>query len=153
MKDDVVSMMKHRRLVVSDARNLEQNLDASAELFFRYLLSLQPDVGMLFDHDKGRMKSAFRAMLRVFSSLKFMDDKAYEYERLAQRHRHYGVEPAMIKAANQAMVLTLRRLGGPQFDHQHLRAWQTTLDYFADLFKDKLADNNSGFAPATLKAG
>jgi hemoglobin-like flavoprotein len=154
MKQDVIEMMGHRRMVVADARILQEHIDTAFDLFTRYALSLNPDISGLFDHDRDRMKSAFAAMLRVFASLKFMDDQAYEHQRLAQRHHHYGVDYAMVKAFNQALVLTLRKQCGEAFDKQHLTAWRTTLEFFAEQFKRELAPRRqSPAADEARKAG
>lgn len=154
MKQDVIEMMNHRRMVVADARYLQQHVDGAFDQFSRYVLSLNPAIADVFGQDLLRMKSAFSAMLRVFASLKFMDDQAWEHQRLAQRHHHYGVEQSMVKAFNQALILTLRKQCGEEFDKRHLDAWRTTLDFFAEQFRRELGPRKpSGITGEERKAG
>ena len=96
----------------------------AAQLFYARLFEIAPETKPLFRGDMAEQGRKLMAMLgTVVASLDRLDELVPAAQGLARRHVRYGVQPAHYAPVGQALIDTLARGLGEDFDPDTRAAW------------------------------
>jgi hemoglobin-like flavoprotein len=96
----------------------------AAELFYARLFEIAPETKPLFRGDMAEQGRKLMAMLgTVVASLDRLDALVPAAQGLARRHVQYGVEPAHYAPVGEALIDTLARGLGEDFDPDTRASW------------------------------
>ncbi len=108
--------------------------DKAAEIFYDRLFEIAPAVKPLFHGDMAEQRRKLIATLAaVVSGLSDLPSVLPAASALAKRHVGYGVKPEHYSVVGAALLWTLARGLGPQWNNQVADAWTaayTTLSGF-----------------------
>ena len=98
--------------------------DAVAELFYRELFALDPDLRRLFKSDLAQQGRKLMRMLdTAIANLDRLESIAPAVRDLGLRHTGYGVEPADYQTVASALIATLEQGLGSDFTPALQDAW------------------------------
>jgi hemoglobin-like flavoprotein len=99
----------------------------AADLFYKRLFAIAPDVRVLFPDDLHQQKKELIAVLAtVVSNLHRIDSIVAAVENLAKRHVGYGVKPEHYPPVGEALIWTLEQGLGEDFTPPVEKAWTET---------------------------
>jgi hemoglobin-like flavoprotein len=112
------------RLVQESFGQVAPIADQAAKLFYDRLFEIAPAVKPLFHGDMAEQRSKLVAALAtVVSGLSNLPSVLPVASALAKRHVGYGAKPEHYTAVGEALLWTLARGLGPQWNHQVADAW------------------------------
>src|SRR5262245_50291368 len=98
--------------------------DKAAEIFYGRLFDVAPTVKPLFHGDMAEQRRKLVAALAtVVSGLSNLSSVLPVASALAKRHVDYGVKPEHYTVVGEALLWTLARGLGSQWNHQLADAW------------------------------
>ena len=117
------------RLVRASFAKVVPIAPAAAALFYARLFELAPATRPLFRGDLQEQGTKLMAMLAtVVASLDRLDDLVPVAQQLARRHLGYGAQPAHYRVVGEALVDTLAKGLGDDFDAETRAAWLAAYD-------------------------
>jgi len=94
------------------------------KLFYDRLFEIAPQVRPMFHHPLPEQSKKLLAMINyVISKLDKLEDILGEVAKLAQRHVHYGVEPQHYTVVGEALLWTLEKGLGKNWNEEIQIAW------------------------------
>jgi hemoglobin-like flavoprotein len=112
------------RLVQESFGQVAPIADKAAVLFYDRLFEVAPAVKPLFHGDMAEQRRKLMAALAVVvSGLSNLSSVLPVASALAKRHVGYGAKPEHYTAVGEALLWTLARGLGPQWNHQVADAW------------------------------
>jgi hemoglobin-like flavoprotein len=113
-----------KRLVKASFARLVPSGDAVAELFYRELFALDPDLRRLFRSDLAQQGRKLMRMLgTAIANLDRLERIAPAVRDLGCRHAGYGVEPTDYQTVACALITTLEQGLGSDFTPALREAW------------------------------
>ena len=110
--------------------------DQAAEIFYRHLFSLDPQLKRLFPSD---MQTQGRKLMQMIGlavhGLKSPETLIPAVQALGRRHVAYGVEEKDYETVGKALILTLEQGLGADFTPQVQEAWLATYQLLAETMK------------------
>jgi hemoglobin-like flavoprotein len=110
--------------------------DQAAEIFYRNLFALDPQLQSLFPSD---MQTQGRKLMQMIGlavhGLKSPDTLIPAVQALGRRHVAYGVEEKDYETVGKALILTLEQGLGTDFTPQVREAWLATYQLLAETMK------------------
>jgi hemoglobin-like flavoprotein len=98
--------------------------DKAAEIFYDRLFEIAPEVKPLFHGDMAEQRRKLIATLAaVVSGLSDLPSVLPAASALAKRHVDYGAKPEHYSVVGEALLWTLARGLGPQWNNQVADAW------------------------------
>jgi hemoglobin-like flavoprotein len=117
--------------------------DTAADLFYRRLFSIAPEVQMLFPRDLSEQKKKLMQMLAaVVTNLHRFETIIPAAQNLGRRHSGYGVMPRHYEAVGAALLWALEQGLGSAFTPQVREAWTAAYAAIADVMKGAAADGS-----------
>ena len=111
-------------LVQQSFRHVVPIADQAAEIFYGRLFEIAPTVKPLFHGDMAEQRRKLVAALAaVVSALSNLPSVLPVASALAKRHVGYGARPEHYTAVGEALLWTLARGLGTQWNHQVADAW------------------------------
>jgi hemoglobin-like flavoprotein len=112
------------RLVQESFGQVAPIADKAAVLFYDRLFEIAPAVKPLFHGDMAEQRRKLMATLgAVVYGLSNLPSVLPAASALAKRHVDYGAKPEHYTAVGEALLWTLARGLGPQWNHQVADAW------------------------------
>ena len=112
------------RLVQQSFGQVVPIADKAAEIFYSRLFEIAPAVKPLFHGDMAEQRRKLVAALAaVVSGLSDLPSVLSAASALAKRHVGYGARPEHYSVVGEALLWTLERGLGPQWNHQVADAW------------------------------
>lgn len=94
------------------------------ELFYNRLFEIAPEVKHLFRSPMPEQSRKLLSMLQyIISKLDRLEDILEEVAQLAQRHVKYGVKPEYFSAVGAALLWTLEKGLGDNWNEETKEAW------------------------------
>ena len=94
------------------------------ELFYCRIFEIAPQVKSMFHNPMPEQSKKLFAMLNyIISKLDKLDDILHEVAKLAQRHVSYGVNPGHYAVVGQALLWTLEKGLGKNWNDEIKEAW------------------------------
>ena len=136
-------MTRHQiDLVQKSWRQVLPISDTAAQLFYKELFRLDPDLQVLF---KGDMKEQGRKLMAVMSvvvqGLPRLEALVPEVQELGRRHARYGVRPQHYDTVGATLLWTLGRGLGDAFTPEVKEAWTETYTVLSRTMKDAVAES------------
>ena len=114
----------------------------AAELFYRRLFEIAPDVKGLFRADMGDQGRRLMAMIdTAVQGLDRFDELLPALQALGKRHAGYGVKDADYDAVATALLWTLEKGLGKAFTEDVRQAWVSAYSAVADTMKRAAAED------------
>ena len=114
----------------------------AAELFYRRLFEIAPDVKGLFRVDMGDQGRRLMAMIdTAVQGLDRFDELLPALQALGKRHAGYGVKDAHYDAVAAALLWTLEKGLEEAFTEEVRLAWISTYNAIADTMKRAAAED------------
>ena len=114
----------------------------AAELFYRRLFEIAPDVRGLFKVDMGDQGRRLMAMIdTAVQGLDRFDQLLPALQALGKRHAGYGVKDADYDAVAAALLWTLEKGLGEAFTEEVRQAWVSAYSAVADTMKRAAAED------------
>lgn len=114
----------------------------AAELFYRRLFEIAPDVKGLFKEDMGDQGRRLMAMIdTAVQGLDRFDQLLPALQALGRRHAGYGVKDADYDAVATALLWTLEKGLGEAFTEEVRQAWVSAYSAVADTMKRAAAED------------
>ena len=111
--------------------------EQTAELFYRKLFSMDPDVKSLFKGDiKAQGEKLVTSINLVVNSLSNLDHVVPALQDMGRRHVDYGVKPEDYDTVGAAFLWTLEQGLGEDFTVEVKDAWTTAYGIIATTMKD-----------------
>lgn len=112
-------------LVQTSFRKVLPSAGAVGALFYQQLFASAPQLRPLFKGDLQEQQTKLMAMLRyVVERLDALPTVLRDIQDLAQRHVRYGVLPEHYALVGAALLATLEKGLGPDFDAETRAAWE-----------------------------
>jgi nitric oxide dioxygenase len=112
------------RLVQQSFGQVVPIADKAAEIFYGRLFEIAPAVKPLFHSDMAdQRRKLVAALAAVVSGLSNLPSILPAASALAKRHVGYGAKPEHYPVVGEALLWTLERGLGPQWNHQVADAW------------------------------
>jgi nitric oxide dioxygenase len=112
------------RLVQQSFGQVVPIADKAAEIFYGRLFEIAPAVKPLFHGDMAdQRRKLVAALAAVVSGLSNLPSILPAASALAKRHVGYGAKPEHYPVVGEALLWTLERGLGPQWNHQVADAW------------------------------
>ena len=109
----------------------------AADLFYRRLFELDPDLRPLFTSDIGEQGARLMAMIGLaVDGLDELDALTPAVQALGIRHRGYGVRPEHYDTVGEALLWTLGQGLGDAFTPDVRAAWAETYGLLAGVMRD-----------------
>ena len=109
----------------------------AADLFYRRLFELDPDLRRLFTSDIGEQGARLMAMIGLAEDgLDDLDALTPAVQDLGVRHRGYGVRPEHYDTVGEALLWTLGQGLGDAFTPDVRAAWAEVYGLLAGVMKD-----------------
>ena len=123
--------------------------DTAADLFYDRLFEIAPQARGLFPEDMAGQKKALLAMLgRVVASLNNLSDIVPQVQDLGVRHIGYGAAPTHYAIVGEALLWTLEKGLGDEWNEDLKNAWATAYGVLSSTMIDaaeaKVAADASG---------
>jgi hemoglobin-like flavoprotein len=100
--------------------------EEAGQLFYQRLFEVAPAVRHLFKGDsKEQARKLMNMVTLIVTKLEKMDDIMNEIKLLAQRHAHYGAEPAHYLVVGECLLWTLEKGLGEKWNSETRQAWVT----------------------------
>jgi hemoglobin-like flavoprotein len=123
-KPDQPMTPAQKQLVKSSFARLAPFADAVAEIFYRELFALDPDLRKLFRSDLAEQGRKLMAMLgTAIANLDRLEAVVPTVRDLGRRHTVYGVEAADYQTVAGALIATLEQGLGSDFTPALREAW------------------------------
>jgi hemoglobin-like flavoprotein len=112
------------RLIRASFAKIVPIAPTAAQLFYARLFEIAPETKPLFRGDMAEQGAKLMAMLgTVVASLDRLDQLVPAAQGLARRHVQYGVQPAHYAPVGEALIDTLARGLGEDFDPDTRASW------------------------------
>ncbi len=128
-------------LISESFRSVLMRKDTAADLFYRRLFELDPNLRSLFKDDIHAQGQKFLHMMGTLVGAIY-EPKSYAatLSELSERHAGYGIQPNDYVVMGEAFVWTLERvLGSSAFTPETRAAWEAL---YADIAR-RIVDNQS----------
>jgi hemoglobin-like flavoprotein len=103
------------------------------EIFYNRLFEIAPHVKPMFRNPMPEQSKKLIAMINyVISKLNNLDDIINEVAKLAQRHVSYGVEPLHYISVGQALLWTLEKGLGGNWNGEVEQSWRICYEVLSD---------------------
>jgi hemoglobin-like flavoprotein len=116
--------------------------DQAAEIFYKNLFALDPQLKSLFKAD---MPAQGRKLMRMIGiavkGLKTPETLIPAVEELGRRHVDYGVRARDYETVGQALMVTLEQGLGADFTPPVKEAWSATFDLLSGMMKKAAFSN------------
>jgi hemoglobin-like flavoprotein len=113
-----------KQLVQASFARLAPSADAVAEMFYRELFTLDPDLRQLFKSDLAQQGRKLMGMLdTAIANLDRLESVAPAVRDLGRRHAGFGVEAANYETVACALIATLEQGLGSDFTPALQEAW------------------------------
>ncbi len=117
----------------------------AAELFYKKLFQIAPELRRLFPPDMTGQQNKFVQMLAaLIPNLQRIDSLTEEIQALGRRHAAYDVVDWHYAVVGQALVATLQELLGPYFTPQIKGAWTSAYTMIAFVMKESVLAEHQG---------
>lgn len=124
-------------LVQSTFRSVQPMSATAAELFYKRLFEIEPEVAALFNVDIGRQGREFMQVLAVaVGGLSNMSPLAPMIQQLGVRHAAYGVKPRHYDSVRQALLYTLAVILQDEYTDEVRSSWATAYAMIAGVMKE-----------------
>jgi hemoglobin-like flavoprotein len=136
-------MTKEQILLVKKSWRVFRNIDPAlvGDLFYSKLFADNPSVKKMFPTDMAQQYVKLIDMLSaVVSRLEHLDTLSEEIAAMARRHVHYGVRPAHYKLVGKALMWTLEKGLGKDWNEELRVAWQTCYTLLSDTMINAAAE-------------
>jgi nitric oxide dioxygenase len=121
----------------------------AAQLFYRRLFELAPQVRPMFKRDVGEQGAMLMATLNtVVGSLDRLEQVLPVAQRLAMGHVAYGVRPEHYDTVGEALLWTLRQGLGESATDAAMTAWATAYGLLASAMKAAAYPSSTASAAA-----
>jgi len=125
-----------KQLVQASFARLVPFADSVADMFYRKLFALDPDLRKLFHSDLAAQGRKLMSMLgTAIVNLDRLEDVAPAIRDLGRRHAGYGVEPAHYETVAGALTATLEEGLGRDFTPALREAWVSCYQVLAGEMK------------------
>ena len=132
---------QERDLVQSSWAKVRPIAAQAAELFYRRLFDIAPEMKALFKGDMRVQGHRLMDMIDIaVNDLDRWDQLTPALEALGRRHVGYGVKEADYDAVAAALLWTLEQGLGPAFTDDVKLAWTNTYTQLADTMKKAAAE-------------
>ena len=121
-------MTKEQIAIVKKSWRIFRDIDPAmvGDLFYSKLFADNPSVKKMFPADMSLQYRKLIDMLSaIVSRLEHLDTLSEEIAAMARRHVHYGVRPAHYKLVGKALLWTLERGLGKDWNEELNEAWKT----------------------------
>lgn len=113
------------RLVQESWRQVMEQYDETAHVFYQKLFELRPEYQLLFKADLAEQgRKLVRMMGMAVTGLRQFDMVTPALETLARRHLNYQVTEEMYGPMGEALLATLRQILGARFTPDVEDAWR-----------------------------
>ncbi len=117
----------------------------AAELFYKKLFQIAPELRRLFPPDMTRQQNKFVQMLgALIPNLQRIDILTEEIQALGRRHAAYDVVDWHYAVVGRTLVATLEEMLGPHFTPQIKRAWTSAYSMIAFVMKESVHAERQG---------
>jgi hemoglobin-like flavoprotein len=124
-------------LVQSTFRSVQPMSATAAELFYKRLFEVEPEVAALFKMDVGRQGREFMQVLAVaVGGLSNLSPLVPMIQQLGVRHAAYGVRPRHYDSVRQALLYTLAVILQDEYTDEVRSAWATAYAVIAGIMKE-----------------
>jgi len=114
-----------KALIAESYAWLASDVDASADLFYRYMFEQNPSIRMMFPVNMSRQGRKFMDMLgSILSCLDRMDRIVPLLWQLGKRHEGYGVTEAHYVLAGEALLWAIEQRSQRALSVETREAWQ-----------------------------
>ncbi len=138
-----------KQLVQASFARLAPFADAVAEMFYRELFALDPDLRKLFKSDLTQQGRKLMSMLSTaIANLDRLESIAPAVRDLGQRHAGYGVAPADYKTVACALIATLEEGFGSDFTPALREAWTSCYRVLSGQMMAGASERRSDAAPS-----
>ena len=125
---------EHRILVQESFQRIAPAAELVAQLFYRRLFDIAPEVRPMFGDDMEEQQRKLVSALRLaVSSLGRLDDVIPALKLLGSKHRTYGVEPVHYGAVGEALLWTLGQCLEDDFTSEIHDAWACVYTVLAEV--------------------
>ena len=125
---------QEKELVVQSFLKLSIDIDLTAEVFYRRLFEILPEVRALFEGTN--MQQQGRILMRMLDSsveaLNNADAIREKMTPLGRRHIRYGVQNAHYKPFGEALIWTIEEILGEDYTPDIGVAWAKVFQTLAD---------------------
>jgi hemoglobin-like flavoprotein len=127
-----------RRLVRDSFESLRSMAGPVGLLFYGKLFELAPEVRRMFHNDLDLQIRKLMDMLgSVVESLDNFDSVLPKLQDLGRQHANYGVRPEQYGVLTSALLWTLSKALGADFDERTSEAWRDALAVISDAMKSR----------------
>jgi hemoglobin-like flavoprotein len=124
-------------LVQSSFRSVQPMSGIAAELFYKRLFEIEPDVATLFKGDVKRQGREFMQVLAVaVGGLSNMSTLVPIVQQLGVRHATYGVQVQHYDSVRRALLWTLAAILQDAYTTEVRAAWSTAYSMLAGIMKE-----------------
>lgn len=130
-----MTMTKEQIILVKKSWRVFRSIDPAlvGDLFYSKLFADNPSVKKMFPSDMNQQYVKLIDMLSaIVSRLEQLDTLTEEIAAMARRHVTYGVRPAHYKLVGTALLWTLERGLGTDWNAELKEAWQTCYKQLSD---------------------
>lgn len=132
---------KEMHLVRSSWKSVRPISTQAAEIFYRRLFEIAPELKPLFRGDMHMQGQRLMNMVdTAVAGLERWDEFVPALQALGKRHAGYGVKDADFDQVAAALLWTLEKGLGDAFTHEIRRAWISTYTLLADTMKGAVAE-------------
>ncbi len=131
---------EQKKLVQTTFRELLPCSQVAAELFYKRLFDLDPQLRSMFKVSLKQQESKLMDMLQLaMYGLDYMEQLIPALQRLGERHLVYGVKPEHYETAGTALLWMLEQALEDNFTPEIKAAWQTLYALLADTMLEAAA--------------
>jgi nitric oxide dioxygenase len=124
-------------LVQSSFRSVQPMSATAAEIFYKRLFEIEPEVSKLFKGDARRQGSEFMQVLAVaVGGLSNVSTLVPMVQQLGLRHAAYGVQARHYDAVRQALLYALAVILQDEYTEEVRAAWATAYATLAGIMKE-----------------
>jgi hemoglobin-like flavoprotein len=144
-----ISMTPTQIKIVKSTWDLVTVLDpvVVGSIFYNRLFEIAPNLRSLFTSSQNEQSKKLVMMLNyIISKLDSLDDIIDEVTRLAERHVDYGVHASDYVPVGEALLWTLERALGPNWNKEVKYAWEKCYNILSVAMIDASGYNRSQVA-------
>ncbi len=127
---------------------IEAHAPQASAWFYEHFFAQNPRYRKLFTGDPAaQQRRLFQAVARVIADFDDLDDFLPYLQRLALRHRKFGLRPAHYQAFGDSMLATIERFTGPAWTDLTRQAWDTGFGLVASVMLESAAEAEAEAPP------